>query len=362
MDKALTLIIATSLLQWLCPGSQRTPEFFLMGEEIRQVAMTEPVFTFRNLDTTILHQVYLGSDSSGTPLLFLADIQTPVCIDGLCKPMFIKIYWNLLGMYAGYRAVEGELLTKYDHEPFIEEDYLKLHHLLADPHSVLDRKQMSDLYHDEPAKQQQITYNGIEVDAVSGATKKEIKESVIEGALFSCYTAWHLVHGEAKEKIAQYLEKTFDEELMQVFLDSEYQYYQSYALKQLSSDSFRQHLPRILEIFNSAKPVTRNYILKKLPADLWQQHNHTENWYRTFPNLDINSRTTLIRQLPAAHPLAAAILAAHSAKMSRNQLKQYLKFLESRPEIVSPSILQELQRAAANPTYRYSYLITEFMK
>ncbi len=359
MDKTL-VFIALLIIGHHTQRVTEAPLFFNLGNELEEVATSKTVFDFPNLDTTIRHEVDLLSDAHGQPLLFFSDIQTPVCIDGLCKPMYIQIYWNLLGSYAGYQAIETELLTKYDHEPFEEADYKKLHQLLSNPHSILDRKKMSDLYDDQATAEKQITYDGVEVDAVSGATKKEIKESVIEGALFSCYTIWHLVHGVVKEKIATHLDSIYSGELASSFLFSDYSDYQLHALKRLDNDGFQKNLNQISKIFQSAKPLTRTYILKKMPDDSWQNINFVQEFFRFFSSIDINSRTLLISKIPKSHPNAAILLSEQVAKMSRNQLRNYLSHLN--PENIDEAIKDNFRKIIVQKSYQYSYLLETFLE
>ena len=86
--------------------------------------------------------------------------------------MHIRLYWTLLGEYAGFDRYVDLPLTKHDHDEFKEEDYQKLHSLLKDPNSVLRRRTIDELVE----KPKQRTVNG--VDALSGATIAEVKESV----------------------------------------------------------------------------------------------------------------------------------------------------------------------------------------
>ena len=58
-------------------------------------------------------------------------------------------------------------------------EYEKLHQILSESASVLANYEKEDLVQD-------IEEEG--VDGVSGATINEIKESVISGAVYSCYT------------------------------------------------------------------------------------------------------------------------------------------------------------------------------
>lgn len=338
------------------------PIFFEMDEDYLGVAHRQVVFSFPGKDSLVEHTMELLSDGQGQPLFFYADILTPVCIDNICKPMAIAIYWNLTGDYVGYGLHPEEPLTKYDHELFEQADYEKLHALLRNPHSILERRKLEDLFDPEAVSAKQVTYKGEEVDAVSGATRKEITESVVEGALYSCYTIWHLVHGEVRKKMAAQLEAMYSPALGSRFLGSPYTEYQMYALRHFERSDMAAHLPRIIELFETTPPVTRRYILKKLPDSVWASDTLCLDLFRRFSELDINSQTLLVELLPHAPVEAAVYLATQAGSMTKNQLTRYLDFLRELPDGEEKEGIQDiLRRMVAQGDYPYSYLIEDYL-
>lgn len=341
---------------------RNAPLFFAMADEWKQVDEKTFIGIYQNLDTLLEHELHLLSDKAGQPLLFYSDIVTPVCIDGICKPVYIELYWNLVGSYAGYGVYEKLPLTKFDHDEFTPADYRKLHQLLLDEGSVLSRKKLEELFDKEAEPARKVEYKGKEVDAVSGATLKEIKESIIEGALYSCYTLWHLVHGQVTQLIEDRLQSIYSPEIERSFLHSAYEDYHFYALKQMEGAAFERHLSRIAEIFQTDKPLIRSYILKKIPKKLLSGEETTRALYGAFSKVDINSKTLLIDNLEHAHALAATLLSGQAGEMSRNQLKSFLNFLAEDESILTPAIRENLQRAAASGEYAYGYLIEQFLE
>jgi len=343
----------------LCQNASPPPMYFAMGEEYERMAHRRTLLSWQGVDSTISHQLELWSDTAGKPLLFYADIGTPVCIDGSCKPLYIKIYWDLLGNYLGYGVVEAELPTKYDHELFEAPDYQKLHELLLNKHSILARKQLSDLFDETPQAAEKVTFNGVELDAVSGATKREISESVVKGALYSCYTLWHLIHGPVVDSMESVLQAMYDPVLEQAFLYSSYPAYQYHAIKQMDNLQLEQELSRVLEIFASASPLLRTYLIKKIPNDWFQNPAFAFPIYRTFPAIDIQSQTLLLQHLAFAPFEVSELLAASIANMTRNQLKLYLKQLEANG--TNEQIEAEMQKVIASNLYAYCYLLEDFL-
>lgn len=365
-------IIPFVLIFFLIAGSQSqkeidyTPMFFSMGNEWENIKKDETVFSFlgNSADTTaniqISHKVRLLSNEAGQPLLFFSELETPVCADGECKLANIKVYWNLLGNYVGFGVYSNFPLTKFEHDNFQKEDYLKLHNLLLDNNSIIKRRTMSSLIDKVPVSQSDI--NSKDLDGISGATKKEIKESVVKGGLYSCYTIWHLVHGDVKNKIKAYLKSINSNTLNTYFLYSPYKDYQIHALKQLNETEFKEHIEQIISIFKTTNAITRSYILKKITRHILDKQDVTNQFYKAFSKVDINSQTLLIKNIKLANPIAVEILSSLLNKMTRNQLKLYLIYLENNPEYINKTVKSNLVKISKSKSYIYSYLIKEFLK
>lgn len=342
------------------------PMFFSMTDEWKDIANDETIFQFvtKSLDTIydseINNKVRLLSNSKGEPRLFYSEIETSVCADGECKLANIKVYWNLLGNYVGYGISPEFPLTKFEHDHFEKEDYAKLHQLLLDDNSILRERKMSDLIDEIPVSSTSIYSN--DIDAVSGATKIEIKESVVKGGLYSCYTIWHLVHGEVKEKMKEYLKSISSDLLNNYFLYSPYKDYQMYALKQINRTKFKEHSSQIINVFRKTDALTKAYILKKIPSDILSEEEITNQLYNTFSDIDINSRTLLVHRLKSANANASEILSKYVESMSKNQLKLYLKYLNNNLVFISNTCKLNLKKASKNKSYTYSYLLKEFFE
>ena len=340
------------------------PMFFSMNQEYQLVHQAQNIAILEDLknEGLIQHKIELLSDENNNPLLYYAKIKTPVCIDGLCKPVHVEIYWNLLGNYVGYGISKKFPLTKFDHEEFERNDYLKLHQLLLDQHSILERRKLEDLFDTNAQAKEQIKYRGKKLDAVSGATKKEIKASLVEGALYSCYTLWHLAQGSVKDTIQHHLNSIYTNDLQRQFLYSPYSDYRFYALKTSKPTDYERDINQIIEIFKTEKPLIRTYILKKLPRGLWAKENISNRLYSLFSSVDIQSKTYLIKKLKDADHISLELLSTQIESMSKNQLKLYLKYLQTHPQKTNHKIKENLERMVNSGTYPYSYLILPFFE
>lgn len=362
MEKSIGLSwLGMLLLCLFLPGTERNPPLFCALDTAWAAGeIPEQIGAFSNKDTLLEHPLYLLSDTLGQPQLFYADVLTPVCIDGICKPVFIELYWDLTGSYAGYGVYADKPLTKFDHDEFLPEDHEKLDRLLADNNSVLRRKELSDLFDERAAAVKKIEYQGEKLDAVSGATKKEIKESIVEGALYSCYTLWHLIHGEASKRIEHYLDSIYSKTLEKRFLSSDHEPYRYYALQSMPPADFMEYSEQLAAIFANARPLTRTYMLKKMPEDLLGAEAICRQFYRYFSVVDINTKTLLIDRLPGSHPIALELLSTAVEAMTANQLKSYLDALSAAGSI-GEDVLGILERSAQSTEYAYSYLITQWL-
>ena len=362
------LLFAVGMIIWM---ANRYPEAVLrkqpvmldMQQEWTAVAGEHNLGVFRNPDSLLTHELLLLKDDKERPLLYYADIQTPVCIDGLCKPVNIALYWNLVGNYVGFGLEQDQPLTKFDHELFTAADYEKLHHLLSDPNAVFQRRTLEELFDKNAvATQKKIEYQGIALDAVSGATVKEIKESVVEGALYSCYTLWHLAYGDASAVMEAHLKSIYSEALAQYFLQSEYEEYWLYALKQMDAAAMVKQAERLSEIMIAAKPMLRAYTLKKLPKAVFAGAEFSRKLYGAFSALDVNTRTLLLNNLSFAHSDALLLLSTQVESMSQNQLKTFLQYLDQHKAAVTPALKGNLERSSGNSQFTYRYLIADFLK
>ncbi|NNE75467.1 MAG: hypothetical protein HKN31_00135, partial [Pricia sp.] len=206
-------------------GIYQKPEFYTMQWKQGTQFTEKPTAISIEVDSIGQQEVRLLVNGKDEPILYASDISTPVCADGECRLMHIRLYWSLLGEYAGFDRYPKLPLTKHEHDEFLSVDYIKLHQLLMDDNSILKRKKIHELV-DKP-KQSKIEG----VDAVAGATIKEVKESVVAGALYSCYTAWHLVHGPVRDEIKKHTLTLLNDTMVSEMILSNNSDYQLFVLK-----------------------------------------------------------------------------------------------------------------------------------
>lgn len=355
-----SILISFFLVRFLLWGGEdpgHHPLIMVEGWDLEEVMSEEPAFAYTDDSTQVLFEVNVLKDGAGVPLAYSSHILTPVCDDTLCALMNIEVYWNLLGNYIGYDTIAGDPLTKNDHLPFLTEDYEKLHRLLSDDNAIIKRKEKHELFDTEAKRVSEV------VDAVTGATAKEISEAVVDGALYSCYTLYHIVYGPLSEMMLSDMESRFSPDLQSSFMMSDHFDYQLYILKRIQTDDFVQNQTRILELIHTSIPLNRLYIMKKMPENMWADQHVLLTISGYFEALDGNTQTFFIRQLEKTQhidPQVLLDLIHHMDILSQNQLKMLIRVFEQqdwRQEVVA-AIVDKLN----NSDMTYGYLVEEFLK
>jgi len=336
-------------------GLIQRPEFYILDWEYGTRLKEKPTSLSIEADSMGLQEVNVLVNSEERPIIYTSDVSTPVCADGDCRLMEIRLYWTLLGAYAGFDYYRNTPLTKHDHDEFLSADYLKLHQLLMDNNSILKHKKIDELV-DKP---KQPKTEG--VDAVAGATIKEVKESVVRGALYSCYTAWHLVHGPIKDAIQRRTLLSLDDTMVLRMLGSSNTGYQLFALKRLTENEYEAHYLRIAEIFESSIPLVRTFIVKKLPDTFWSSEKLQKPFWKSFSKVDINSRSLLLDHLGEVPESVLEGLSVELKNMTKNQIKVFLAHLEESKR-VSSSIQANLEAFSNSDTETNAYLVKIYME
>lgn len=331
----------------------KAPEFYVLQWEPGTILERKDTDLFIEVDLMGRHEIVQLVNTHGQAVLFTSDVSTPVCADGECKLMHIRLYWTLLGEYAGFDRYPDLPLTKHDHDEFGMEDYLKLHNLLKDDKSILKRRTVDQLVE----KPKQRIVNG--VDALSGATIAEVKESVVSGALYSCYLTWHLVHGQAKQEIKEYMKTRISDEIIINMLHSDNSEYQLFALEELSEAKYREYYVRIAEVFKTSIPLIRGFIAKNLPEEFWNTPRLQEPFWSALEDIDIGSRSLLLKHLEDASSSEIEKISGKLKILTKNQLKLFLDSISDKEHSI---VLLKNLNGFSGSNETYSYLAQQFLE
>ncbi len=166
------------------------------------------------INDTIPNKTLLAyCDKNGFPVKYSRNIVTDVCIEGECRLVAIQLFWNVTGRYLGFELPEGEFLSKNKHQPFVTSEYDRLHEILAEANSPLVSYTVEELVPKKDTLK-------LKVDAVSSATIAAVLDHIVEGAVYTTYTLWHIVYGPTKREIETLTTKKLDAALCLLILNS----------------------------------------------------------------------------------------------------------------------------------------------
>lgn len=230
-------------------------------------------FTVTENDSTI-YDVNLAVAKDGLPLYFFRNVFTPVCYTEVCKPVRIDLYWDLLGNYLGFQVPSHQPLTKTDHKEFETNDYEQLHKILLNTQSILQHFNIYELV-------DRRTYDlSDSVDAITGATPKTIKNEVIGGAVYTCFTLWHIANGPVKQALNDITGTHWNKALLRAFLSSTNHHYQYRAIDEVvnTKETLNNFHAQVLDIITGPNIFTARYALDKLPTELFDTSDTLQLW------------------------------------------------------------------------------------
>jgi hypothetical protein len=277
MNRLLYLLMLTGL--YACTGTY-----------IHQDETCLQVMELAGRDQEYVNPVYFCSRTDGE-LFYYSSLKTTVCNDTLCQLVLLKMYWDPAGNYTSFDTLPGMPLTKNDHIPFTSQDYEKLHTALKDHNSVLGRKA-----EDELLDQYRTRYSG-KIDAVTAATAMELRTTVVEGALYSTYTLWHLANGDIRRKIQDHTLANYNPAIEKQLLGSSNPMAVLLGLKYLDENDYMDRFDQIIDIMKYGSPLVNFYIAKKIPQEVFDIRSNRKSIEKIWHLLDQNTRSVLIKYI-----------------------------------------------------------------
>lgn len=311
--------------------------FLVINTAFAQAPTKTKEYTVTINDTTE-YTLQLALDEAGQSLYYFSNLFTPVCLTGECKPVYINFYWDLLGNYTRFDFPKGAVLTRMDHKPFKPEEYEKLQDILANTHSLLKDVSMEDL-----------VGKGTEnladsVDAKAGATLKTVKNEVIDGAVYTCYTLWHIAHGKVVTEMQRITESFKTDAMLHRFLIDNNHHYQYWAMERvmnaegivaLDFQSDMQNVIRGKNIF------TARFALQKINPDFFADTARQQWLWETYPSAGYPLQLVILKKM-ATLPLTNWMTeqaAQQLATLNREQAILLLKALTAQPKLSEPTLL-----------------------
>ncbi len=230
-------------------------------------------------------------DETGLPDGYKARVFTPICEEDKCYAVEIDFYWDLIGRYVRYDTIPGQPLTKLEHEPFTPEEYEKLDEILSNSSSVLANYKKEELVRD-------IEEEG--VDGVSGATITEIRESVISGAVYSCYVLWHIVHGPVTESIRMKTLSDLSDSLVQKLVGQEDQEINYFLINNFTKPDFIEYMEHVLATIEKGQGYYPKNAIEKMPTSVFADERAQGFFARRFDKLNYFTQIALLKKLEPA--------------------------------------------------------------
>lgn len=273
-------------------------------------------------------QIDLIFDKDNSPEGYYSRIKTPVCEDTLCYLVTIDLYWDLLGNFRDYKTPRKSPLTKFDHIRFSKNDHTKMKSILRNRESSLRDHAVETLLDPERKKQ-----SAVVVDGVSGATNIAVKDEVVEGALYSTYTLWHIVNGDIAQKIQAHSKPLIDGQILRKMLASDNADYQYYALDQITNQDFDQYAALVIRLVSEGSSYVPYFAIEKIPANKWASEPYQLSLVKLLGKVEFKMQNEILNKLKDI-PLSQSakdVLVANMSKLNENQKQKVLSKLSANP-------------------------------
>ncbi len=221
---------------------------------------------------------------------YTSRIQSPICKNNECHEVEIDFYWDILGNFTKFERLPNKPLTKLDHEPFTENDYQQLLDILKDSSPPFTHLKKSQLINDDASKVSNI-------DGISGATVTSIKDYMIGGAVYTCYTLWHIANGDIEFQLAEYTKQNLNEAFIHQLLQSQKTAIKYFLIENLTPKYFELFFDRLTIFLEKADPYLISQFIQKIPLSLLPTAK-AQNYITNHLNqLDLRAETNLFKKL-----------------------------------------------------------------
>ena len=244
-------------------------------------------FSFLTQDS-ITVDVFKIIDSDSILEGYRAFVFTPICEDDECYAVELNFYWDELGNFHKYEIIPGKPLTKREHEPFTKEEYAKLQNLLLKKETSFSSLKKEDLIQD--VKEDSI-------DGYTGATIAAVKKEVIPGAVYSCFTLWHIAHGAVVDSIQNQLKSHLTAPLVSKIVSSENMDSYYLLINLLEESDFERYLEELLQMIRNSKGYFAKNAIETIPDGLIEMTDFQDSLSLVYSGLGYFAQLGLIKRL-----------------------------------------------------------------
>lgn len=205
-------------------------------------------------------KLYQVVDHNKIVQYYYTDIaQYPELKPSNCEEMHIRIYWDLLGNYLHFEKLKEEALTKVGGDEFEKNEYITLHGILNNKNSVMEICEYELLTPEE-------TENDYHLDGITGATTTNLEYEIVEEAIKTAFTLWHISNGKITDKIAKISNTYFDE----------HSYEKKISLVNFKQASEQQKIAFLYKSYESEISLSKelsSYLIDELPKSNYSISN-----------------------------------------------------------------------------------------
>lgn len=270
--------------------------------ESRRPATGDIAFQYLTTDSVLL-DIYTVEDAAGILEGYRSHIVSPVCEDRLCYDAELDFFWDILGRFSHFEVDPNKPLTKLDHVPFSGADYEQLNRiLLTESPSFIHLRRGELIVKPDPG-------DSTDVDAVTGATVKAVKQDMVEGAIYTCYTLWHIANGGIVFEIQEHTKRKINEEgLIRKLLRRPQASAHYFLIENMAPQYFTVFLPEVLALAGQYDPFFTVRLLNRLPQELFGRPEVQAFLVQRYARLEPASRQLVLSRLEGAETLSPELL------------------------------------------------------
>lgn len=259
--------------------------------------------------------LYQYISDKGFPVYYSRNVNTGVCYDNQCKLLNITLYWNPTGRYLGFELPGDEFLSKDDHLPFTEEEYIRLNSLLSNPNLPLGQF----TYNQIAAKNKAALYK---VDGVSGATSKDVLEYVIKGSAYTTFTIYELVYGDTKSEVESWTDEVMNDDFLDNILTTSPYQDKLWVIELIHGrlSNFPKSKETVLDFMDLEDYSLAEKCLNSLvPKDLIED-DFQNRLIAKFQSFDFGMRNRTIQQMKDAPRISPAVVEELNTYLSKMEV------------------------------------------
>jgi hypothetical protein len=288
-------------------------------KEAHPVQDPEPAFQYVTSDSVVL-DIYETYDTAGLLAGYRTHVISPVCEKGECYPVELDFFWDLLGKFIRFEIDPEQPLTKLDHVPFTTDDYKKLEQIL--------RTQSPSFIHLRRAELVMEPTGDEELDGVTGATVKAIEKDMVAGAIYTCYTLWHIANGGITFKIQEHSRNKLNRSLIRQMLSDGEAGMHYFLIEHMESEYLPDFLSEILQLAGQYDAYFATRVGERLPAAFFARPEVQQFFRQHFPRLDQPTQLAWLEKMQEAETIEYSTLQLLTKQTGANKPEHTEKIVQ----------------------------------